>query len=168
MALFVIGILLVMLTEMFVFIRTRVPFVPSPTKDIKDLVQRLPITAHDYVYDLGSGNGKVVFAIEQLSGARVKGFQLAGWTHWYAKVRKHVTRSKAELVGDNFFKHHWGDATVVYAYLYPFLMADIGAKAMVECNPGTRIVARDFKIPNLTLHETWETSHGHEMFVYKI
>ncbi len=91
-----------MVTEMIVFVMTRVPFVPSPQKDIVELVKRLPISKQDYVYDLGSGNGKVVFAIERLSGARVKGFQLAGWTHWYAQVRKFVVRSDSELVGGNF------------------------------------------------------------------
>ena len=166
--LFSLALLIVIFTEMVVFVRTRVPFVPSPHRDLVRLVRELPITKDDYVYDLGSGNGKVVFAIEALSGARVKGFQLRGWTHWYALLRKRMRRSGADLVGGNFFNHHWGDATIVYAYLYPFLMNDIGAKALADCKPGTLVVARDFPISNLTLHQYWDLGSGHEMFIYRI
>ncbi len=168
MAFFAIGLLLVMLSEMAVFVRTRVPFVPSPRKNISELVAKLPITKDDYVFDLGSGNGKVLFEIEKLSGARVKGFQLGGWTQWFAKLKKLFIGSKAELVSDNFFNHSWSDATIVYAYLYPFLMRDIGSKALAECKPGTRIVARDFFIPTLDLHERWDLGGKHEMFIYII
>lgn len=159
---------MVIFTEMLVFIRTRVPFVPSPRHDIVRMVKELPISKDDYVYDLGSGNGKVVFAIEELSGARVKGFQLNGWTHWYAVLKKSFRRSNAELVGSNFFKHDWKDATVIYAYLYPFLMRDIGEKALADCRPGTKVIARDFSIPNLTLTSHWDTGGGHELFIYTI
>lgn len=166
--LFSLLILVVVVTEMLVFVKTHVPFVPSPEQDIHLLVKRLPVTETDFVFDLGSGNGKVVFTIEKLSGARVKGFQLRGWTHWYAQLRKKWMRSNAELVGGDFFKHHWGEATIVYAYLYPFLMHSIGEKAMADCKPGTRIIARDFPIPNLNLVEYWDLGKGHEMFIYQV
>lgn len=166
MLLFSLILLLVVLTEMIVFVRTRVPFVPSPQKDIAELVRRLPITKRDVVYDLGSGNGKVVFAIEKLSDATVRGYQLAGWTQWYAKMRKTVSGSKAQFISGDFFKYHWGDATIVYAYLYPFLMRSVGDKALADCRPGTKIIARDFPIPNLRLHEHWDMRGKHEIFIY--
>lgn len=165
---FSLTILVMVVTEMLVFVRTRVPFVPTSKRDIERIVKRLPITKDDYVYDLGSGNGRVVFAIEKLSGAHVKGFQLMGWTHWYARLSKKLVGSKAELHGTNFFKHNWGEATVIYAYLYPFLMSQVGAKAALDCRVGTRIIARDFPIPNLTLHERWDMGNNHEIFVYII
>ena len=161
-------ILVVMLTEMIVFVRTRVPFVPTNQVDLLELAKKLPIISTDYVYDLGSGNGKVVFTIEKASGARVKGFQLGGWTQWYAKLKKFFTRSKAELVSGNFFNHHWGEATVIYGYLYPHLMENIGTKALEDCKPGTKILARDFPIPNLPLYEEWKTPSGHTMRLYVI
>ena len=167
-ALFAVALAFIMLTELMVFMRSRVPFVPSPQKNITELVKKLPITKDDYVFDLGSGNGKVIFAIEQLSGARVKGFQFPGWTQVYAKLKGWLSGSRAELVSEDFFKHSWSDATVIYAYLYPFLMRDIGEKAKQDCRPGTRIVARDFFIPTLDLHERWDLGNGHEMFIYII
>lgn len=166
MALLAVGLLVVVFTEMVVYVSTHVPFVPTAQTDIVEIIGKVPITAADYVYDLGSGNGKVVFAIEQATGARVKGFQLRGWTHWYAKFKKTFTGSKAELVGGNFFDHNWGDATVVYTYLFPFLMKDVGSKVLAECQPGTKVVSRDFVIPNLPLYEEWQTPSGHTMRLY--
>ncbi len=161
-------ILVMMFTEMVAFVRSRVPFVPTTRADVLDLAKRLPITDQDYVFDLGSGNGKVVFLIEQATGARVKGIQYGGWTQWYAKLKKIFTRSKAELVNGNFFNHPWHEATIIYGYLYPPLMPHIGVKAQEECRPGTKIVVRDFYIPYLELKEEWQTPTGHNMYLYVI
>lgn len=159
-------IVVIMVTEMIAFVRSRVPFVPTTKVDVLDLVQRLPITNQDYVFDLGSGNGKVVFLIEQASGARVKGIQYGGWTQWYAKLKKLFTKSKAELINGNFHNYPWAEATVIYGYLYPPLMRAIGEKILAECKPGTRVVVRDFPIPNLEMADMWMTPSGHSMHLY--
>lgn len=156
------------ITEMINFMQTRVPFVPTSKEDIADLVEHLGITETDFVFDIGSGNGKVLFIIEQLTKAQTRGLQRAGWTQTYAKIRKCLTGSKIELLSGNFFDFPWSEATVVYAYLYPFLMRQVGEKALHECKPGTKIVARDFPIPNLRLLDYWETPSHHNMFIYII
>ncbi len=171
---FVLGILAVIalfiavisITEMLNFLQTRVPFVPTAKADLVYMVQKAGITADDYVYDLGSGNGKVVFAVEELSGARAKGLQRGGWTQWYAQLRRLVTGSKAEFVTGNFFNHPWNEASVIYGYLYPPLMSFVEQKALAECRPGTKLVIRDFKLPNLHPQEVWETPAGHTMYYY--
>ncbi len=165
-ALIALGILYVMFTEMLNFVQTRVPFVPTAKVDLQDLVNRLIVTEADNVYDLGSGNGKVVFFIEQATGAKVKGLQRAGWAQAYAKVRARLTGSKAEFISCNFFDHPWTDATVIYAYLYPFLMNQVGEKALAECQPGTRLVVRDFPIETLRQAESWKTPSNHTMYLY--
>lgn len=168
---FLFGALLLMfmmLTEMLNFIQTRVPFVPTAKKDIQDLVNRVGITETDFVFDLGSGNGKVLFIVEQLTRARTRGLQRAGWTQIYARIKKLLTHSKTEFISGNFFNSSWSDATIVYGYLYPFLMSQVGEKAKRDCKPGTKIVVRDFPIPNLKLHQSWETPTFHKMFLYII
>ena len=162
----VLIVLTMMFSEMVVLVVSRIPFVPTAATDILDVAKRVPVTEQDVFYDLGSGNGKVVFLIEKHTGARTKGFQLAGWTHWYAQIKKFAIGSKAELVGENFFKHNLQDATVVYTYLYPFLMKDVGEKILAECKPGTKVVSRDFAIPNLPLYEEWQSPSRHLMRLY--
>ncbi len=164
--LMVLLLLYMTVTELITFILTRVPFIPTSTADIEDLIVRLDIQPIDYVYDIGSGNGKVVFAVEDLAGARVRGIQRAGWTQSYAKLKARLIGSKAELVSGNFFDHPWREATVIYAYLYPFLMSQVGDKVMQDCEPGTKIVTRDFPIPNLALADSWDTPSKHKIYLY--
>lgn len=170
-------ILVMMLTELINFIQTRVPFVPTARKDIVDMVSRVGITSTDYVYDLGSGNGKVVFTVSNLTGARTKGFQRSGWTQWYAQLKNYFRKSAAkqkssvELVTGNFFDHSWSDATVIYGYLYPFLMRSVAEKALEDCRPGTKLVIRDFYLPNLSRLiqlDSWQTPTGHTIYLYEI
>lgn len=161
-----LGMLVVMFTEMMNFVQTRVPFVPTAEKDIADMVKRVGITKDDFVIDLGSGNGKVPFVVEALTGAGARGLQKAGWTQWYALAKKLLTRSKIELISGDFFLESWSDATVVYSYLYPPLMRSVGAKFKEDCKPCTKLVCRDFPVPNMTAIEQWQTPTGHTMYLY--
>lgn len=168
-----IVMLIVMFTEMLNFVQTRIPFVPTAKEDLVFMIERAGITDRDFVYDLGSGNGKVVFAMEELAGARAKGLQRGGWTQWYAQLRSAGRRifkgkSKTEFVTGNFFDHHWGDATVVYGYLYPFLMRSVEEKALEDCKPGTKVIIRDFPLPTLGHVDQWQTPTGHTMYLYLI
>jgi hypothetical protein len=143
------------------FLRTRVPFVTTDEVDIAELVNRLPIAKKDIVYDLGSGDGRVVFWIERLSGAQVVGYELTAWTHMWAMARKFFGKYNAILRRKDFFSESWTGATIIYAYLYPPLMARVEEKFLAECVPGSTAVVRDFPFPNLkpseiiTLGETF-------------
>ena len=150
------------------FLITRVPFVPTAARDIRAIIERVPISRQDIVYDLGSGNGKVVFMLERLTGARTVGFEATVSTHWYAKIKQFFNRSKARFVLGNFFKHNWSEATVIYCYLYPPLMTQIGEKILVECRPGTTVIVRDFPIANWQHSDYFRTYGQHEIFVYKV
>lgn len=165
---FALLILYMAITEMINFMQTRVPFVPTSRSDIADMVKRVGITREDYFIDIGSGNGKVVFAIEELTGAQSKGLQRSGWTQMYAKIRKLLTQSKSEFVSGNFFDHSWQEATVVYGYLYPFLMNQVAEKALVDCKSGTKLVIRDFPIRSMKHMDTWQTPSNHTMYLYVI
>jgi len=80
-------LLFVILSEFVAFLRTRVPFVPTHAGDIEFIVKKLGISSRDVFYDLGSGNGKVVFLVSQLTGAQCVGFELSWWTVLFAKIK---------------------------------------------------------------------------------
>ncbi len=150
------------------FAVTRVPFVPTPTGDIRQLVARLGLSERDVIYELGSGNGRVVFELETLTGALLVGYEAVLWTHLWALLKKWRRRARAKFVYGNFFRHNWSEATVIYCYLYPPLMPAVGAKVLAECRPGTRVVSRDFPITALAETERIDTSPGHSLYIYRI
>lgn len=168
---FLIGALFILFfitSSFFGFIMTRVPFVPTAARDIRAIAERVPMSNTDIIYDLGSGNGKVAFMLEKITGARTVGFEAMLWTHWYAQLKRLLTGSRAKFVRGNFFKHDWSEATVIYCYLYPPLMTQIGKKVLVECSTGTTLIVRDFPIANWQHVDYFRTHGRHEVFVYKV
>lgn len=161
-------LLFVISSSLSAFLKTRVPFVPTHTKDIEFISKYLNLTDQDVVWDLGSGTGTVVFAFEKFSPAKVKGFERGLWMYWFAKIKQKIKRSKGTFVLGNFFEPKWDEPTVIYCYLYPPLMNSIGDKVKLEGKSGIRVVSRDFKIPNLTLVDRLRIDDFHEFFVYNV
>ena len=146
------GATLYVVSSFIGFVITRVPFVRTDLKDIQRIVAQVHISQNDVFFDLGSGDGKVCFEVNKLSGAKALGFELTWWTYWVSQIKKHAARTKYRAVGftnQNFFKHSWQEATVIYGYLYPPLMGRVEEKFLADCKPGTYAVVRDFPLPNL-------------------
>ena len=144
-------ILFVIFSEFIAFVRTRVPFVPTTAGDIEFIVKKLGISSKDIFYDLGSGDGQVCFLVSKLSGAKCVGFELTWWTYLLARLKRQLTNDKKNIdfKNKNFFKSDWSEASIIYAYLYPPLMARVEEKFLQDCKPGSRAVVRDFPFPNL-------------------
>jgi Histone methylation protein DOT1 len=184
-------ILFVIFSELVAFIRTRVPFVPTHAGDIEFIVKKLGISSRDVFYDLGSGNGKVVFLVNKLSGAKCVGFELSWWTVLFAKIKNLFYNpsqpplwrrggataatpsfSKEGVGGvkfrnQNFFKANWSEANYIYAYLFPPLMGRVEQKFLADCRLGSIAIIRDFPLPNLPYAEKYYLPKKHEIYIYK-
>lgn len=88
MLVFVVVLLFVVTSAFLGFLITRVPFVPTYSSDIEFIVKKLGISSRDIFYDLGSGDGKVCFLVNQTTGARCVGYELTWWTHLLANIKK--------------------------------------------------------------------------------
>lgn len=175
LTIFLFGFLIFSLVLLFIiasaflgFATTRVPFVPTSKTDIKPLAKYLNLSKGDVIYELGSGNGKVVFLFEKYSEASIVGFESTLWTHLWAVIKKKYLKSKAKFVYGNFWKKPWTEATVIYCYLYPPLMAHVAQKAKEDCKPGTRIITRDFYITEWKPVKTIVAPSKHEFYIYEI
>ncbi|HVY67329.1 MAG TPA: hypothetical protein VHA30_00305 [Patescibacteria group bacterium] len=142
--------LFIITSAFFGFVRTRVPFIRTNPDDIKLLLAVLPLSASDVFVDLGSGNGSVTLAVARGSAAATIGYELARWTHYWAQLQKLLGGyHRSVFHRRNFFRADWGEATVIYAYLYPSLMERVEEKFRRDCRAGTLLVARDFPLPHL-------------------
>jgi Histone methylation protein DOT1 len=167
--LLVLVILFVVFSELVAFLRTRVPFVPTHAGDIEFIVKKLGISSRDVFYDLGSGNGKVVFLVNKLSGAACVGFELGWWTIIFSKLKSKVKGKMSKVIfkNQNFFKSDWSGANYIYGYLYPPLMARVEAKFLADCKPGSIAIIRDFPFPNLPQTDKFYLPKKHEIYIYK-
>ncbi len=150
------------------FARTKVPQIPTAARDIKVLVEKGLLSKDDVLMDLGCNNGKVLFMSEKLVGCKGVGYELALWGCIYAWVKVFLKCSKVKVVWGNFFDADLSQATVVYCYLYPFLMPSVGEKIKNSCRPGTIVIVRDFPIKSLSQIDHFTTYGVHEFFIYKV
>lgn len=197
MLLFVLMMLFIITSAFLGFLMTRVPFVPTYRGDIEFVVKKLGISSGDVFYDLGSGDGKVCFLVNELSGAHCVGFELTWWTHLLAKIKSlfynpsqpplmqrgggsAVTSQNrgaplfskegvggVRFINRNFFKQSWSEANYIYGYLYPPLMGRVEQKFLADCKPGSIAIIRDFPFPNLKPINVYQMPKKHEIYIYK-
>lgn len=128
----------------------KVPFVPVSSSVLPDIYKALEIKEGSVVYDLGCGEGRVLFYCSRLVpkatyiGIENSPFPLLlarfrGW--WHTKM----TGTKIEIINKDFFQQDLSNATHIFTYLYPNVMDDLLPKFDRELKPGTRLVSVSFK-----------------------
>ena len=105
------------------------------------------VTAADKVYDLGSGDGKIVIAAAKELGATAVGIEYdAGLVeHSRCLARAAGVADHATFIQGDIFESEFGDATVVALYLTPRVNQRLMPK-LLALKPGTRIVSYSFMI----------------------
>jgi SAM-dependent methyltransferase len=106
------------------------------------------VTAADIVYDLGSGDGRIVVLAAQKYGARGVGVEI---NPRLVEISRQVAREgavaeKATFIEGDLFTADISDATVVTLYLSRTVNLELEPKLKRELRPGTRIVSHQFPI----------------------
>ncbi len=119
------------------------PWLPTRSRDVKRMIILAGIKPGDKVYDLGCGDGRLVFAAAK-AGAQAKGVDIFVIPYLVAKVRSWFVKNSKIIWGD-LFKINLADADVIYIFLldksYPRLIKKFakelkpGAKVVVHCWP---------------------------------
>jgi 23S rRNA G2445 N2-methylase RlmL len=124
-------------------------FVPTSPRIIDAMLSLAQVTASDVVYDLGSGDGRIVIAAAQKYGARAVGVELDPMLVQQAtrRARKAGVADKVSFRQEDLFKTDISDATVVMLYLSPSTNFRLEMKLMTELRPGTRVVSHRFEMP---------------------
>jgi SAM-dependent methyltransferase len=100
------------------------------------------------VYDLGCGDGRLVFAAEQ-AGAKCTGIEISHPIYVLAFLRKVLTKKKTRLIRANIFKTSIKDADVIFLFLLPKLMERFYQEIYPTLKPNTRIISNAFQIKSL-------------------
>jgi SAM-dependent methyltransferase len=126
--------------------RPDVIYVPTPRTVVEEMLRLADVQADDLVYDLGSGDGRIVIAAARDRGAHGVGIDIDP-----RRVREATENAKLAGVSDrvefrqqDLFETDFSDATVVTLYLLPDLNLKLRPKILQELKPGTRIVSHSF------------------------
>ena len=126
-----------------------VHYVPTPDAVVSAMLDAAQVTSADVVYDLGSGDGRIVIEAARKYGARAVGVELDPELNKTAmkNARKAGVAGQVSFVRADFFKTDLSEATVVTLFLSPNINARLQPKLRRELKPGARIVSHRFPMP---------------------
>jgi SAM-dependent methyltransferase len=124
------------------------PYVPTPHHVVTRMLELAEVTASDVVYDLGSGDGRILIAAAKEYGARGVGVEIDSQLVQRARrrAREAGVADRVTFRQGNLFDVDLQDATVVTLYLWPDMNNRLRPKLRRELDPGDRIVSHSFDI----------------------
>jgi len=123
-----------------------VVYVPTPPPVVDEMLRLADVQSDDVIYDLGSGDGRIVITAAEEYGTRGVGIDID--PERVQQARQNAEQSgvtnQVEFRQADLFESDFSEATVVTLYLLPELNIQLRPKLLTELEPGTRIVSHAF------------------------
>jgi len=127
--------------------------------------------AEDTVYDLGCGDGRILFtAVEEFDVKKAVGYDLnpTMCASVQRKVELEGLRGRIEVVNGNFFLADLSPASLVALYLSTSGNAKLRPKFEDELRGGARVVSHDFPVTGwMTLGKGYSVG-SHRIYLYRV
>jgi 16S rRNA A1518/A1519 N6-dimethyltransferase RsmA/KsgA/DIM1 with predicted DNA glycosylase/AP lyase activity len=131
-------------------------FFPSSRDMIDVIIDFADITKNDILYDLGSGDGRI------LKETAKKNIPVVGIEHnillnWIAKRK--INKGNVKIIQDDIFNQNLSKATVIVAYLSREVTFKLQEKILKETKPGTKIILVDHPFQDWKPKKTKKVGH---------
>ncbi len=122
------------------------PYVATPEMVGLEMLRLVGVGSEDVVYDLGSGDGRLVIAAARDCGARAGGVEHAAALVQSSREEalKAGVAARARFLWQDIFATDVGQATVVTLYLGDEVNLRLRPKLLRELRPGARVVSHEF------------------------
>lgn len=126
-----------------------VPYVTSSEAVITRMLEMAEVGPGDVVYDLGSGDGRIVIAAARY-GAQGVGIEIDPYRVYQARLNAEQAgvADRVTFREQDLFKADFSDATVVSLYLLPGVNQKLRPMLFDQLEPGTRVVSHNFGLGN--------------------
>jgi predicted methyltransferase len=123
-----------------------VPYVPTHNDIVTEMLSMAGVGPNDVLYDLGSGDGRIVIAAAKQFGTRGIGYDIdpERVREANANAQRAGVTDKVQFVQGDIFDADIKDATVVTLYLLPDINMRLRPKLLSELKPGTRVVSHNY------------------------
>jgi predicted O-methyltransferase YrrM len=123
-----------------------VPYVPTPEPVVAEMLKVAKVKKSDVLYDLGSGDGRIVITAARRFGTRGTGVDIDPERIREANenAEKAGVTDRVRFVLGDLFETDLRDATVVTLYLLPAVNMKLRPKLLAELRPGTRVVSHNY------------------------
>ena len=125
---------------------TDVPYVATPEHVVEAMLDLAEVTEDDVVYDLGSGDGRILMTAAQQYGARGVGIEivpeLVAQSRSYARLAG--VSDRVQFYRADLFDTSLHEASVLTMYLLPDVIERLLPKIRREMDPGDRVVSHNY------------------------
>jgi precorrin-6B methylase 2 len=122
------------------------PFVPTPQEVVERMLELAEIKPGDILYDLGSGDGRIVITAAGKYGIKASGFELN--PALVKKSRDNIQQAGLEALAEiheqDIRTVDLSGASVLTLYLYPGANLRLRQAIMSQLKPGARVISHDF------------------------
>jgi len=148
--------------------RSGAPYLPTPSRAIKEALMQAGLKPGEKFYDLGAGTAPAIIMADKAFGARAVGFEISPIIYAIAKIKLFLNRSNAELRFESLFNADLRDADVVFSFLAKRVMQKVEDKLKKELRPGARVICYTFGLPTLTPDIEIPIRGGWKILIYRM
>ena len=144
-------------------------YVPTSDTVVNAMLNLADVSSEDVVYDLGSGDGRIVIAAARNFGARGVGIDIdpERIEESNENASKAGVTDKVKFIEADLFESDFSEASVVTLYLLSSLNEKLRPMLMQQLKPGTRIVSHAFDMGDWKPEQT-KMVDGTTIYLWRI
>jgi protein-L-isoaspartate O-methyltransferase len=150
------------------------PYYATPETVVEKMLQLGGLKAGERMYDLGSGDGRIVIMAAQKFHAEAIGIEIDKnlWKSSMDSVRKLGLERSARIVNGDLLNQNYGSADMVTVYLMPGFIDKVQPLLDRQLKKGARVVSHDFEFsawkPEKSLNIADDgDGRSHTLFLYR-
>src|SRR5271168_1047529 len=149
------------------------PYYPTPETIVERMLELGELKAGEKMFDLGSGDGRIVIMAARKYHADAVGVELDNdlVIQSSAKLKQLGLEKTARIIYGDILKQDYSSANLITVYLLPESNIKVRPILEAQLKKGTRIVAHDFEIggwtpvKTVTIPDDGE-GRSHNLFLY--
>lgn len=150
------------------------PYVATPQEVVDRMLELAEVRKDDVVYDLGSGDGRIVITAARRYSARGIGFEIDPDLVQLSRdnARRAGVSARAEVRLQDVMTVDLSPASVVTLYLFHEANLTLRPRLLSQLRPGSRIVSHDFHmgdwVPERVERLRDHAGKDHTLFLWRI
>src|ERR1051326_315402 len=153
------------------FAKSLAPYVVSPQHVVEDMLEMADLKQGETLYDLGSGDGRILITAAQRFHARAVGIEIedALVKSSEQRVANMGLQNMVRIIHADLRTVDLSPADVVTMYLMTESNESLKPQLEKSLRPGTRVVSHDYRVPGWKANREERAeayAHGHMIYLY--
>ena len=147
-----------------------VPYVPTDQDVVEKMLELAEVKKGDVVYDLGSGDGRIVVTAAKKYGVKAFGFEIDPQRikESHENIKKAGVGKLVEIRQQDILTVDVSPASVVTMYLLPDVNLKLRPTLLKQLKPGSPVVSHDFDMGDWKPEKTIQVGDSATLYLWRI